>query len=270
MATLREQAGADSEDPSIIGRLARAELDEGYVDRALFAARRALELDSDQREALAALGGALVAYAKAAQDESASRAYEDEARPVLERLHRLDPLGWTAPRLLAEIALHQERTDDAIRWYTRLQSLCPADPASRRGLAGIYLRQLRYDRALPQLVELARLEQTDPDVPAQIGDIHRARERLSEARYWYTQAVYIDPYDVRAHRALAELAAQSGDTRTALSEFTLLTKLEPDHAENFEKAAFAARDVGDIASAQSLAQSAVRLDPGSSARSLLP
>ena len=270
LEALRKQAGANRENASLQGRLALAELDEGHAERAIEAARHAMSLDENQPKALQTLGTLLAALARDAGDESEARTYDGRARPPLEKLARLDPKGWTAPRLLAEIAVRGDRFDEAIRWYERLQSLCPSDPVSWRGLAGIFLQRGQYDRALPQLVELAKLEQFDPDVPAQIARIHLEAGRLREARYWYGQANYIDPFDTATHRALGQLAGRLGDAAGAQSEFTLLTQLEPDRAEFFELAALAARDNGDNNAAQTFAKEAVRLDPQSSVRSLIP
>ena len=268
--TLRVRVGADKENASLLGRLALAELEEGNIVRAIPAARRALELNENQREALQTLGTVLSAFARQSGDPAERRSYDAEARPLLERLARVDAEGWTAPKLLAEIALRGDRLDDATRWFERLQSRCPADPVSWRGLAGILLQRRQYDRALPQLVELARLDQSDPEVPVQIADIHRKAGRFHEARYWYRRANFIDPFDTHTHRALGELAKRAGDARAALSEFTLLTRLEPQRAEFFELAALAARDAGDNDAALAFARQAVRLDPNSPARSLIP
>jgi Tfp pilus assembly protein PilF len=50
----------------------------------------------------------------------------------------------------------------------------------------------------------------------------------------------------------------------------MLTLLQRDNAAHFENAAFAAHKLGDAAEAQKYARQAVKLDPTSSARSLLP
>ena len=63
---------------------------------------------------------------------------------------------------------------------------------------------------------------------------------------------------------------RASDTKAALQEYKMLTKLEPDNAHYFEQAAFAAHKLGDTTLAQELAERAVMLDPASNARSLLP
>jgi Flp pilus assembly protein TadD len=63
---------------------------------------------------------------------------------------------------------------------------------------------------------------------------------------------------------------QTNDTALALRHYRMLTRLEPQDARYFEKAAFAANKLGDEQEAQSFARKAIELDPDSSARSLLP
>ena len=266
---LRTLAETQSDNASVLGRLARAEFDDGDFERAAIAARRAIELDAEEPNGLEVLAKVLAFFAKQEQNESAKGVYDDEALPVLDRLLNIDPSGWAAPKYLAEIALRRKEYDRAAELYKRLQRLCPMDPASWRGLAGIYLKRGEHDLALPQLLELARTEVDDATVPAKIAGIYRRRGRLGEARYWYRRALYIDPFDVDLHRALGDTSMQAGDTKMALDEYKMLTKLEPDDPKHFENAAFAAHKLGDKAEAQKFARRAVRLDPASPARSLL-
>lgn len=270
VSKLRELADDQDDNAALLGRLARAEFDDGDFERALNAARRALKLDKNQPNGLEVLGTVLAMSAREEGDEATRRMTEDEARPALRRLSKVDPGGWTAPRLLGEIALRREEYDEAIELLTRLQRLCPMDPTSWGGLGGIFLEKGDYDLALPQLTELARIEGHDPDVPAQIAKIHKRRGRLREAQYWYRRALRVDPFSVESHKALGDTYMQASDTALALDEYRMLTRLEPKKAAHFEHAAFAANKMGDKKEAQFLARKAVELDPSSSARSLLP
>lgn len=270
VSELRELAETEKDNATLLGRLARAQFDDGDYEQALNTARRALKLDQNETNSLEVLGTVLAMSAKEEGNEAVKRMIEDEARPALERLLEVDPDGWIAPRLSGEMALRRKAYDEAIDRLTRLQRLCPMDPTSWRGLGGIYLEKGDYDLALPQLTELARVEGHDADAPAQIARIHKRRGRLSEAQYWYRRALYVDPFNVESHKALGDTYMQAGDAALALDEYRMLTKLEPHKARHFEDAAFAANKVGDKNEAQSLAGKAVELDPTSPARSLLP
>jgi tetratricopeptide (TPR) repeat protein len=144
------------------------------------------------------------------------------------------------------------------------------DPASWRGLGGTYLQRGHYELALPQLVELARIEGNDAEVFAQIARIQKRRGHLREAQYWYRNGLYIDPFSVELHKAFGDACMQASDTSLALRAYRMLTRLEPENPRHFEDAAFSAHKLGDKAEARKLAQQAVKLDPASSARSLLP
>ncbi len=258
------------EDASLLGRLARAEFDAGQFDEALAATRHAIELDENEPRALEVFVLILAMYAEKEQNETARRVYDDQALPVLERLLTVDPDGCTAPKNLAEIALRRDDFERAIELFKRLQRLCPIDPASWRGLAGIYLERGDQDAALPQLRELARIEQGDAEVSARIAGIYKRRGLLREAQYWYRSALYVAPFSLELHGALGDTSMQIGETQVAFRAYKMLSKLEPENPRNFERAAFAAHKMGDSQEARKFAREAVRLDPTSAARSLIP
>ncbi len=266
LRALSETAGVDA---GVLGRLAQAEFDDGDFERALVTARRAIELDENEPNGLEVTAKVLSFFVKQEQNESAKRVYYEEALPVLGRLVKIAPNDRTAPKFFAEIALRREQYDLATDWYKRLQNLCPMDPASWRGLAGIHLRQDEHGPALTQLLELARLDDGDATIAAEIAGIYKRRSRLGEAAYWYRRALFINPFSVELHQLLGDTSMQAGDTKTALGEYKMLTKLEPDNSKHFENAAFAAHKIGDNKSAQQLARQAVKLDPTSAARSLV-
>ncbi len=267
---LQEQIADRGDDAELRGRLAKAEFDAGNLEGALDAAKRTLELDENEPRGLTVFVSILAELADGERDTSIRRSYEDLALPALERLLDVDPNGWTAPRFLADIRLRRREYDRAEPLYHRLQRLCPMDPGSWRGLAGIYLVRNDYDRALPQLTELATLAPDDADTAAQIAKIYRRRGRLGEAQYWFRIALYVDPFSINLHQSLGDTQMQAGDARAAMSEYDILTKLEPDNAARFEAAALAAHKLGETDRARSYARRAIELNPSSSARSLVP
>jgi Flp pilus assembly protein TadD len=266
---LRAEATGDSQNAALRGRLAKAELDDGNLEAALEVARQALEIDEREVGALTVLVTVLAMFSEEAHTPQERRKFDTEALPLLRGLAEVAPDDWTAPGLLADIALRRKEYDEAIPWLERLQRLCPLNPASYRGLAGIYLRRGQADVALPELLELARLDEHDPQVPANVAAIMAARDRLGEARYWSTQSIYIDPYEPKTHRRLAEILMRMGDTPAAVDEYEILCRLEPDQAQNFADAAFAYKKLGDARNSRRCAIKAVELDAASPARALL-
>ena len=266
---LRALAAQDDVSAAVLGRLARAELDEVDYERALGAARRALELDENEKNALTVFVKVLSVVNAEKLSAAAEQAVEDEMLPAIERLSKIDPNSWTAAKALAELRLRREEFDKAVEALKRLQHLCPMDPLSWRGLAGIYLSRNEEDRALPQLLELARIEQNDAAVPGRVAAIVRRRGDLREAAHWYRQALAIDPFDVSLHQDLGDVNLQVGANEEALREYRMLTLIEPDNAKHFEAAALAASKLGDDAQTQTFVRRALELNPSSSVRSLL-
>lgn len=267
---LQKRVEESPDDPDVRARLAKAWFDAGDFKRALSSARKALELDDGHNTALEVLGRVLASYAESEADEVTRRRYEEEAIGALEQVLEVDPDGWIAPKHLAAIALRRDELDRAVEMLKRLQRACPVDPDSWRGLAGVYLQRGEEDLALPQLLELARIEGNDPQVRAKIAGIFKRRGRLHEALFWLRTAVYIDPFSEQLHRALGDTSMQANDTAGALRAYTMLTRLAPDNARYFESAAFAAHKLGKEADARRFAAQAVKLDPKSSARVLIP
>ncbi len=267
---LRALAAKEDAGAGVWGRLARAEFDAPDQERSMAAARRALELDENERNGLEVLSTGLTQLAHDERSEAGKRGYEDEALPLLERLSRVGPDTWAAPKHLAEIALRRKEWDRAAEALKRLQHLCPIDPASWGGLAGVYLERNEEDLALPQLLELARIEQNDSTIPQKVAGIFRRRGELREAQYWFRQALSIDPSSIDLHQAMGDVCMQSGDSEAALREYKTLTELQPTNAKHFESAALAAHKLGNAEQAQAFARQALKLDPQSPVRTLVP
>jgi len=265
---LRALGLIQSDDARVLGRLAKAELDDGNHDKALGAARKALGLDENERIALEVFVKVLAHFA-ADKAGPALREIQDEMLPALERLATVDPAGWTAPKYLSRLLLLRERYDEAEGYLKQLQRNCPLDSFSYSGLAGIYLDRDEPDLALPQLLEVARTEEHDPDVPSKIADIYAKHGKLPQARHWYRQAMYIDPFEPTTHAELAKVLMRLGDTKAAVWEYQVLCELEPTSAQRFADAALALQKVGDTERATEYARKAVELDPASPARTLL-
>ncbi|MFH1109071.1 MAG: tetratricopeptide repeat protein [Planctomycetota bacterium] len=267
---LRALAAKDDAGAGVFGRLARAELDEADYEWSMAAARRALSLDENERHGLEVLASVLTLLSQKEMSEAGKRGYEDEALPLLERLSRVNPDSRAAAKHWAAITLRRKEWDRAAEALQRLQQLCPIDPASWGGLAGVYLERGEDDRALPQLLELARIEQNDADVARKAATILRRRGDLREAQYWFRQALSIDPSSVELHQAMGDVSMQSGDSEAALREYKTLTDLQPTNVKHFESAALAAHKLGNAEQAQAFARQALKLDPQSPVRTLVP
>ncbi len=270
VVALREEVEKDEHNSSLLGRLARAEYDAGEFMKALEVTRKALNIDANNTNAAEVLVEILAALIDEKPPRSAIKAYEDEMIPALHVLAKQNPKNWISPKRLGEIALRNKQYDQAERHFKKLQKLCPMDPVSWRGLAGIYLHQENHDKALNQLLELAGTDGNDADVPTSIAKIHKKTGRYHEAVYWYKRALFIDPFNVDTHSALARVYMQLSDTEGALIEYTMLTAIDPQQATHYERAAVAAHKLGQKDKAIAFAKRAVELNPNSTAKSIIP
>ncbi|MCH8241218.1 MAG: tetratricopeptide repeat protein, partial [Planctomycetes bacterium] len=269
VAAIRAQIEKEGETASLLGRLANAEWDADDAEKALATAQRALEADENEPRGLEVVARVYGELLEGKLPDAERSAYEEELLPILQRLRKVDPHGWTAPKLLSRISLMRKDWDQAVESLQLLQRLCPIDPESWQGLAGIYLERGHDDLAMAQLLELARNNVRDAEVPVQVAKIYARKDRLRDSIYWYRRSLFIAPFDVPHRRALGDAYLQVGDTAAALREYIMLTKTEPSRAAHFERAAIAAHKLGDDETARSFASQAVKLDPDSDVQSLL-
>ncbi|MFQ5490385.1 MAG: tetratricopeptide repeat protein [Phycisphaerae bacterium] len=269
LESFRQAVQDNPEDAAAFGRLAQAELDHGHTDKAMQAAQKAVDLDQNQVQGMTVLVEGLEALVAGTHNGTQRADIHARMLPHLKRLVQLHPDGWVAPQLLGEIALAKKQFDQAADWFNRLRRLRPDHPSSYRGLAGIYLRRGQLDQAVPVLIELARLDEYDAEVPANLANIFAGQDRLGDARYWYRQSLYINPFNSQTYRKLAQVQMRDNDTAAALETYQVLCSLQPDRAENFAGAAFACRKLGQHAKAADYAAKAVGLDPESPAKTLL-
>ena len=270
VAALRKSADGEDTSAEWLGRLAKAELEADEFENALLAARKAQEKDENEPRSLEVVAFVLAMTAQQAVSADDRKKYEDEAMQRLDRLVRIAPTNWRAHKHRAEILIRREEIDAALESLEAVQRFCPLEPVSWRGIAGLHLQRKDYDRALTQLLELARSEDQDPEVAAQIAEIYMRQDRPADAAHWYREALCIDPFDINLHRKLAEAAETLGDAKVALREYAMLTALVPEQARYFERAAFAAKELGREDEVKHFAAQAVKLDAESAAKALLP
>ena len=269
VATLQAAVEKTPTDAPLVGRLARAHWDEQDYAQARDTAKLALTLDPHEPVALLTLVQVGAYDLREAANENERKQLRTETLDALSRLVLVDPDNWLVHKYQAEVFLSQEDYDAAIEPLTRLQQLCPAAPMSWDGLAGIYLKRNQPDLALPQLLELARSEEHDARVPARIAGIYAHRDNLREAQYWFRRALMIAPYEPDYHQTIGDVSMRLGDAKTALESYRMLTRLQPNDAKVFERAAFAAVKLGDKSTAAAFARRAVELDSNSTAASLV-
>ena len=142
-----------------------------YVDRALVAARKAIELDGALAEPHALLG--LVYFEFLWKWVDAER--------ELKRAVELDPNSPTCHQWYSGCLEIQGRFDEALAEIRRAQELDPLSPVIGTNVGEIYFYMRRYDSAIEALNKVREL---DPDFPAQhltLAQVYLAQKRFDEA-----------------------------------------------------------------------------------------
>lgn len=111
-------------------------------------------------------------------------------------------------------ALSKGRQDEsAVKAWQEIHALRPMDPLPRQRLAVSYLALKKYPEAIEQLDALHQAELKDNRYAKKIAQLYRNEKDWDKARQYGMQAVWIDPYDLKAHELLAEIYEKSGDAK---------------------------------------------------------
>ena len=102
---------------------------------------------------------------------------------------------------------------EALPIWQQIAELRPVDPLPQQRLAALYLTKEinQKDKALEHLIALDKVELKNNLYAKRIAMLYRDLGQLKEATQYALQAVYIDPYDLRAHELLAEINEKAGD-----------------------------------------------------------
>jgi tetratricopeptide (TPR) repeat protein len=174
-----------------------------------------------------------------------------EARPVLERVLRLEPEHPEALTLLGAGWLNETSAPDHLRraesYLTRALALNPLNGRARLTLGRVYLERGQPGAAIVQLEEAARLTPNSYRVPFELAraydtarrpqDAAAARRRFAVLRQLASQetmlqkrcATHPDSFD--DHYRLGMLQLRKGDFAKAYFYLTKARDLRPDHPQ---------------------------------------
>jgi hypothetical protein len=118
--------------------------------------------------------------------------------------------------------------EEAVAVWEEIVKLRPVDMMPHQRLAGLYLvKQInKPEKALEHLKVLHAVELKDNRYAKRIARLYRDLNQLESAKGYAMQSVYIDPYDLDAHKLLLEVAEKSGDEQTAARERRVMPVLE--------------------------------------------
>ncbi len=113
-----------------------------------------------------------------------------------------------------EDLVKSRRYADTVEIWEQIASIRPVDALPHQRLAGLYLTKdvNQPDKAIDHLKVLHEVELKNNMYAKRIARIYRDTNRPDDAQRYAVQAMYIDPYDIEAHRLLADLYEKSGNT----------------------------------------------------------
>lgn len=104
--------------------------------------------------------------------------------------------------------------------------------SSYRLLADVYQQQGNLEAAARQLAANIAIDADDLDAHLQLGEIYVELGRDTQAQEVYRRALYIQPFDIDTHDALATLTTRAGDHAGAVDARQAIVDLNPtDPAE---------------------------------------
>jgi tetratricopeptide (TPR) repeat protein len=116
-------------------------------------------------------------------------------------------------RTKAETLTKGRKYDDAVKAWQEVATIRPVDQLPHARLAGLFLELKKYPEAIEQLDVLHQAELKNNIYAKRIARLYRDQKDWEKATKYAMQAVYIDPYDLRAHELLAEVYEGSGDAK---------------------------------------------------------
>jgi tetratricopeptide (TPR) repeat protein len=131
-------------------------------------------------------------------------------------------------RQKGEELIKAKKYAEAVKVWEELATIRPVDALPHQRLAGLYLTKdvNQKDKAIEQLKLLADVEIKDNSYAKRIAMLYRDLNKLPEAQTMAMQAVYIDPYDLAAHKLLARITEKSGDAAVLERERRVIDVIE--------------------------------------------
>ncbi len=178
------------------------------------------------------------------------KANERRAVVALARFEELSPQSPATFDLTGDLYRRQSAPERARAEYARALSLDPHDPAALLGTAAAFLAESHPDQAL----EFARRgladRPADPKLNVAVAEALMAKHLYDEALpYAQTSLRTPDKSDAFAHGLLGRIAADKGDTATAIRELRLGLPADRDGSLHFQLAR-ALRKTGDVEGAK--------------------
>ncbi|HEX8914656.1 MAG TPA: hypothetical protein VF796_20060 [Humisphaera sp.] len=138
---------------------------------------------------------------------------------------------YEALKAKAEKCLERRDYAQGIELWEEIVKIRPVDALPHRTLAGLYLATKQLDKAAPHLELLHQVEIKDNRFALQLAKTHLQNGNYAKAAHFGLQAVYVDPYDLRAHETLRDIYKAAGDAKGLAKEERVIATLQRWYAE---------------------------------------
>ncbi len=127
-----------------------------------------------------------------------------------------------------ETLIGQKKYTDAVGVWEEIGKLRPMDEQPHKRLAGLYLlpEVNAPEKAIDHLKILHLLDVRDNRYAKRISGLYFDQGDFANAQAWGLQAVYIDPYDMGAHKLLEKACEKSGDAAGLEREQRVIPELQ--------------------------------------------
>jgi serine/threonine-protein kinase len=225
------------------------------LDRAVAAARAAIQLKSDDEAAHFNLGFALLEQGKFG-----------EAVAEFGTSTRLKPKHAAAHINLGLALRQQGRLDEGEAEFRTAIRLDPDDAAAHHGLGALLCDVKRdYAGAEAELRAAIRLKPDDAMAHYALGNALHKLGKRHEAIAEYRAAIKLEPNHSEAHNNLANALRARGERDEAIAEYRTAVRVKPDNASAHNNLGVALSEQGKFDEAIAEHSTAIRLEPDSAA-----
>jgi len=236
--------------PEVHANLGNALVDQGKLDEAVAAFRRAIALRPNFAEAHSNLGDAL-------QDEGQL----EEAIAAYGRAIALRPNFSEAYSNLGNALRDQQQLDKAIASYSQAIALQPNFPEAHSNLGNALQVQGQLQEAIAVYSRAIALRPDFSEAYSNLGNALRKNGQLDEAVDAYRQAIALKPDFSEAHSNLGNALMDQGQLDAAIAAYRQAINLKPNYPNAHSNLGNALKDKGQLNEAIAACRQAITLDP---------
>jgi tetratricopeptide (TPR) repeat protein len=224
--------------------------DEGRLDEAIAAYRRALVISPDYAPAYGNIGTAQ--QAKGQMDE-AIRSYERalELSPDFPEIHYN----------LANALLAKNQPEQATEHFRLAAQALPGAADVHNNLGSALVEQGKFDEAVSEFQKAAQFDPKSAKVQRNLGNALASAGRPVEGLEHLLEATQLDPRDTSAHYDFGSLLLEGDLLPEAIREFRAAIALKPDMAEAHNNLGIALGLSGQVDASIAAFKEALRLNP---------